>query len=237
VDKSRQPFDEGTLLIGIGQIEAERRGREFYFARRLGAERLAESKKEQGDIEANKQIHRFSKIFKRPKRKNGIGILNETSFLPHQTCVLSSFNPNFMQTALRSLLVAAIIFSAQMLFGQTPDSLVGTFENPIVVAHGDSVKNHVGKVISISGPIVGTKIWQGQDGATAFLDMFKGFPDNPFSITIRRDQLAFFDPVEQFKGEKVRVTGKVSQFSDKKTGRERYSIVLKKPEQIEVLKK
>ncbi len=141
-----------------------------------------------------------------------------------------------MQTALRSLLVAAFMFSAQLLFGQTPDSLAGTFENPIVVAHGDSVKNYMGKVISISGPIVGTKTWQGKEGATAFLDMFKGFPDNPFSIAIARDQLAFFAPVEQFNGEKVRVTGKVNKFTDKKTGRERYSIYLKKPEQIEILK-
>jgi len=62
VDKTRQPFDEGALFVSIGQVEAERRGREFYFARRLGAGMEANGKKERDDTEANKQIHRFEKF-------------------------------------------------------------------------------------------------------------------------------------------------------------------------------
>ncbi len=145
-----------------------------------------------------------------------------------------------MRPVLCFLFLTAYLLSAQTLFGQNPDStqqsLIGTFEKPILVTEGDSVKNYVGQVISIVGPVVGMKKWEGKDGATAFLDMFKGFPNNPFSIAIARDQLAFFDPIEQFKGKQVRVTGKVNKFTDKKTGRERYSIFLKKPGQIEILK-
>ena len=60
-------------------------------------------------------------------------------------------------------------------------------------------------------------------------------PDNPFSITIYRQSLPFFDPIEQYKDKKVRVTGEVNKFKDKRTGKDRFSIVLKKPEQIEIL--
>lgn len=98
------------------------------------------------------------------------------------------------------------------------------------------MKNYVGQVISITGPIAGTGKFEGQDGTIGFLNMFKEYPNNPFSITIFRAKLAFFEPLEQFKGKKVRLTGKVNKYQDKKTGKDRFSIIVDKPKQIEILK-
>ena len=145
-----------------------------------------------------------------------------------------------MRPVFCSLFLAAYLLSAQMLFGQNPDStqqsLIGTFEKPILVTEGDSVKNYVGQVISIVGPVVSMKKWEGADGVVTYLDMFQRFPNNPFSIIIYRQHLPFFEPIEQYEGSKVRLTGRVRAFKDKKTGKDRFSIELKKPEQIEILK-
>jgi len=144
-----------------------------------------------------------------------------------------------MRPVLCSLFFAAYLLPAQMLFGQNPDStqqsLIGTFENPISLTEGDSVKNYVGQVISIVGPVVGMKKWEGKDGVVTYLDMFQRFPNNPFSIVIYRQYLAFFEPVEQYLDQKIHLTGRVRTFKDKKTGKDRFSIELKKPEQIKRL--
>lgn len=141
----------------------------------------------------------------------------------------------------RLLLPALLAGQAALLSAQTADTtqlaLIGTTESPVVIADGDSVKYYAGQVISISGVIAGANKWEGKDGTICFLNMFRDYPNNPFSITIYRQNLAFFEPIEQFKGKKVRVTGKVNAYKDKKTNADRYSIVLKKPEQIEILDK
>lgn len=104
-----------------------------------------------------------------------------------------------------------------------------------MVTNGDSVKYLVGNIISIKGPVINIKKSQGKDGAMGFLDIFKAFPDNPFSVVIYRESLAFFEPLTQYEKKSVRITGKVNAYKDKKTGNNRYSIVLRKPAQIEIL--
>lgn len=145
-----------------------------------------------------------------------------------------------MYTTLRLWVVAVLALPAHFLFAQTPDASspaqTGTFENPVIVTDGDSVKNYVGQVITITGLIVNTGKWQGKDGTIGFLNMFEDYPNNPFSITIYRQYLAFFDPIEQFKDKQVRLTGQVNKYQDKKTGKDKFSIHLKKPEQIEIKK-
>ena len=76
---------------------------------------------------------------------------------------------------------------------------------------------------------------QGKDGTMGFLNLFKAYPENPFSVVIYRQYLAFFEPLEQFENKKVRITGKVTTYKDKKTGTDRYSITLRKPAQIEII--
>ncbi len=132
------------------------------------------------------------------------------------------------------LLCSAFLLAAYAVCGQNPDSL-GTFENPIVVIDCDSVKYFVGKVIAIVGPVIKVKKTQGKDGAMSYLDIFKAYPSNPFSVVIYREALAFFDPVEQFENKKVRIKGKVTTYQDKRTGTDRYSITLRKPAQIEII--
>ena len=145
-----------------------------------------------------------------------------------------------MHSTYRLWVVVVLSIPAFSLFAQISDStsqvLIGTFKNPVIVTAGDSIKNHAGQVISITGPIVSTNKWQGKDGMVGYLDMFRKWPDNPLSVTIYRDQLAFFEPIEQYTGKTLRLTGRVNRFKDKKTGKDRFSIVLKKPDQLEVVK-
>lgn len=145
-----------------------------------------------------------------------------------------------MHSTYRLWVVVVLSIPAFSLFAQISDStsqvLIGTFKNPVIVTAGDSIKNHTGQVISITGPIVSTNKWQGKDGVVGYLDMFRKWPDNPLSVTIYRDQLAFFEPIEQYTGKTLRLTGKVNRFKDKKTGKDRFSIVLNKPDQLEVVK-
>ena len=136
-------------------------------------------------------------------------------------------------------LCSVVLLTAHVAFGQIPDSaqlsLSGTFEKPIVVTDGDSVKYFVGKIISIKGPVVQVKKSQGKDGAMCYLDLFKAYPRNSFSVVIYREAMAFFDPLEQYENKLVRIKGKVYSYNDKSTGNDRYSIKLRKPEQIEIL--
>lgn len=144
-----------------------------------------------------------------------------------------------MHSTIRWWLVAVLTLPALTVFAQSADSthqaVIGTFKNPILLSVGDSVKNHENQVVCITGPIVSTNKWQGKDGVVGYLDMFRKWPDNPLSITIYRDQMPFFEPIEQYNGKTLRLTGKVNKYKDKKTGKDRYSIVLRKPDQLEVL--
>jgi hypothetical protein len=136
-------------------------------------------------------------------------------------------------------LCSVLLLATRAVFSQIPDStqlsVVGTFEKSIVVTDGDSVKYFVGKIISIKGPVMQVKKSQGKDGAMAYLDIFKAYPNNSFSVVIYREALAFFDPLEQYEKKSVRIKGKVYSYKDKSTGSDRYSIALRKPEQIEIL--
>lgn len=137
------------------------------------------------------------------------------------------------------MLCSVFLLTVHVISGQIPDStqssVSGTFEKPIVLTDGDSVKYFVGKIISIKGPVVNVKKSQGKEGAMGFLDIFKAYPNNSFSVIIHREALAFFDPLEQYEKKTVRIKGKVYSYKDKSTGNDRYSIVLRKPEQIEIL--
>lgn len=135
---------------------------------------------------------------------------------------------------------SAFLLTTYVVGGQNPDSTqqlaaIGTFENPIAVSEGDSVKFFVGQVVSIKGLVVNAAKTHGKDGTIGFLNLFKPYPENPFSVVIYRQYLAFFDPLEQFEKKKVRIKGKVNAYKDKNTGNDRYSIQLRKPEQIEIL--
>lgn len=137
------------------------------------------------------------------------------------------------------ILCFVLLLTTRFVSGQIPDSIqtaaLGTFERPVFISDGDSVKYFVGKTISIKGPVVHVKKSQGKDGAMGFMDLFKAYPQNAFSVVIYREALAFFDPLEQYEKKWVRIKGKVYSYKDKSTGNERYSIVLRKPEQIELL--
>lgn len=132
-----------------------------------------------------------------------------------------------------SISFSVFLLAVSTAFGQAPDSL-GTFQNPLIVTNPDSISHFVGRVISLQGPVVSVKKTQGKDGAMAFLDIFKAYPHNPISVTIYREVLAFFEPVEQYSQKNIRVKGKVNSYKDK-AGNNRYSITLRKPEQIEIL--
>jgi len=162
-------------------------------------------------------------------------IQNEHLFLPRPNRNGHFPNLVFMRIF---LLCSAFLLTAQLVCGQTPDSIQlstpGSFENPIVLTDCDSVQYFVGQVISIAGPVIKAKKTQGKDGAMGYLDLFKAYPDNPFSVVIYREALAFFDPLEQFEKKNVLIKGKVTTYKDKRTGTDRYSIVLRKPAQIEI---
>ncbi|MCW5923380.1 MAG: hypothetical protein KIS77_13630 [Saprospiraceae bacterium] len=141
-----------------------------------------------------------------------------------------------MSILLRYLLLSAFLFSSHLAIGQTqaqPDD--GIITDAIPLTDGDSVKYFATQVVSITGPVVGTGKTEGKDGVISFINMFRAWPETPFSITIYRQHLPFFAPIEQFEGKKVRVTGKVRQYGDKETGALRYSISLRQPSQIEIL--
>ncbi len=141
----------------------------------------------------------------------------------------------------RTLLPALFVGQAALLSAQPADTTqmasIGFPETPVTVTDGDSVKYYVGQVIAVTGIVAGINKKEGKDGTIGYLDMFRNYPNNPFSVIIYREYLAFFDPIEQFKAKKVRVTGKVTSYRDKKNNVDRYSIALRKPEQIEILKK
>jgi hypothetical protein len=144
-----------------------------------------------------------------------------------------------MRVYFKFMLLAAWAIQVSALYGQTTGTKQGSTgagESPVFLTEGDSVKNYAGRVISITGPIASIGKFDGKDGVITFLNMFRAYPDNAFSTTIYRQHLPFFEPVEQFKGREVRLTGVVNKYQDKKTGEDRFSIVLKKPEQIEILK-
>ena len=130
---------------------------------------------------------------------------------------------------------SAFLLLPWIALGQSPDSTQALL-NPIVF-DGDSVQYFVGKKIAVIGKVINVSKVQGKDGTMGFVNMFKAYPNNPFSVTIFRQSLAFFEPIEQYEGKKVRVTGEVNVFKDKNTGKERYSIILRKPDQIEILGK
>ena len=118
------------------------------------------------------------------------------------------------------------------LSAQAPGS---SFKNPIVVSNPDSVQFFEHQYITITGPVVSTKEFMQDDGVIGYLNLFKAYPDNAFDVTIFRKSMGFFTPLEQFQGKRVRITGKVGSFVQKKTGKRRYSIRLTKPKQVEVL--
>lgn len=144
-----------------------------------------------------------------------------------------------MHTTIRWWLIAVLTAASCSIFAQNADTtrqeVIGTFQNPVLLYVGDSIRNHQDQVVCIQGPIVSTNKWQGKDGVVGYLDMFRKWPDNPLTITIFREQLPFFEPIDQYNGKTLRVTGKVKKYRDKTTGNDRYSIVLKKPDQVEVL--
>ena len=128
-------------------------------------------------------------------------------------------------------LFCSLLLSAG-LSAQVPGS---SFKNPIVVTNPDSVQFFEHQYITITGPVVSTKEFMQADGVIGYLNLFKAYPDNAFDVTIFRKSMGFFTPLTQFEGKRVRITGKVSSFVQKKTGQRRYSIRLTKPKQVEVL--
>lgn len=133
---------------------------------------------------------------------------------------------------MRALIVFYILLSAGNALAQTPGK---SFKNPIVVSHPDSVQYFEKQYISIIGPIVDTKELMREEGVIGYLNMFKAYPDNAFDITIFRKSMAFFAPLEQYQGKRIKITGKVSSFLQKKTGVRRYSIRLSNLKQLEVI--
>lgn len=127
-----------------------------------------------------------------------------------------------------------LLFLSARLSAQAPGS---SFKNPIVVSNPDSVQFFEHQYITITGPVVSTKEFMQADGVIGYLNLFKSYPDNAFDITIFRKSMGFFTPLEQFQDKRVRITGKVSSFVQKKTGKRRYSIRLTKPKQVEILER
>jgi len=135
-------------------------------------------------------------------------------------------------------LLLLLVLMVNSITGQTnisvqlpvPDSVFAAISN------GDSVKFFVGKIIFITGTVVRVTKKNIESGSVYYLEFFKPWPNNPFSVTIFRDQIAFFEPVEQYENKSVRLTGKVRSFTDKRSGLERYSISLRKPNQIVIIK-
>ncbi|MCC6280667.1 MAG: hypothetical protein IT262_08710 [Saprospiraceae bacterium] len=133
---------------------------------------------------------------------------------------------------MRALFLLVLLLSAGSVFAQMPGK---SFKNPIVVSNPDSIQFFEKQYVSITGPIVSTKELMREDGVIGYLNMFKAYPDNAFDITIFRKSMAFFAPLEQYQGKRLKITGKVSSFLQKKTGIRRYSIRLSNVKQLEVM--
>ena len=133
---------------------------------------------------------------------------------------------------MRALFLLFSLLFASNVFAQIPGK---SFKNPIVVSNPDSVQYFEKQYISITGLIVSTKELMREDGVIGYLNMFKTYPDNAFDITIFRKSMAFFAPLDQYQNKRVKITGKVSSFLQKKTGVRRYSIRLSNLKQMKVL--
>ena len=133
---------------------------------------------------------------------------------------------------MRALFLLVLLLSAGSVFAQMPGK---SFKKPIVVSNPDSIQFFEKQYVSITGPIVSTKELMREDGVIGYLNMFKAYPDNAFDITIFRKSMAFFAPLEQYQGKRLKITGKVSSFLQKKTGIRRYSIRLSNVKQLEVM--
>ncbi len=133
---------------------------------------------------------------------------------------------------MRALFLLFSLLFASNVFAQIPGK---SFKNPIVVSNPDSVQYFEKQYISITGLIVSTKELMREDGVIGYLNMFKTYPDNAFDITIFRKSMAFFAPLDQYQNKRVKITGKVSSFLQKKTGVRRYSIRLSNLKQLKVV--
>lgn len=134
---------------------------------------------------------------------------------------------------MRLFFLVLLIVSGHRMIAQTPGS---SFKNPVVVSNPDSVQYFEHQYISITGPIVTIKELMRPEGVIGYLNMFQPYPDNAFDITIFRKSMAFFAPLEQYQGKRIRITGKVGSFVQKGTGKRRYSIRLTNLKQLEVLR-
>ena len=133
---------------------------------------------------------------------------------------------------MRTLFLLLLILSGSGLWAQKPGN---SFKNPIIISHPDSVQYYEDQYISITGPVVFTKKLMRPEGVIGYLNMFKPYPDNAFDITIFRKSMAFFAPLEQYEGKKIKITGKVTSFIQKNSGNKRYSIRLTNLKQLEVI--
>lgn len=133
---------------------------------------------------------------------------------------------------MRALFILVTLFITANATAQVPGQ---SLKNPIVVSNPDSVQYFEKQYITITGPIVSTKELMREDGVIGYLNMFKTYPENAFDITIFRKSMAFFMPLDQYQDKRIKITGKVSSFLQKKTGTRRYSIRLSNLKQIEVV--
>ena len=139
---------------------------------------------------------------------------------------------------MRLLLPFLFVFMVHTVTGQTniPVQVHASDSVFASITHGDSVQFFVGKTISVTGIVVSVKQNNIENGIAYYLDFFKCWPDNPFSVAIFKKNVDLFAPVEQYSGKTVRLTGKVRRFLDKKTRLERFSITLRTPDQVEIVK-
>ncbi len=133
---------------------------------------------------------------------------------------------------MRALIILITLLSTGNAMTQVPGQ---SFKNSVIVSNPDSVQYFEKQYISITGPIISTSELIRPEGVIGYLNMFKAYPDNAFDITIFRKSMAFFMPLDQYQGKRIKITGKVSSFLQKKTGTRRYSIRLSNLKQIEVL--
>ena len=133
---------------------------------------------------------------------------------------------------MRALFLLIALFFAGSAAAQIPGK---SFKNPIVVNNPDSVQYFEKQYITITGPIVSATSFMSKDGVIGYLNMFKAYPDNAFDITIFRKSMAFFAPLEQYEHKRIKITGKVGSFLQKKTGVRRYNIRLTNLKQLEVV--
>lgn len=144
-----------------------------------------------------------------------------------------------MRILYRQLILSACLLCAHFAFGQKIDTIAAWADKPIaILTDGDSVKHFVGKRISVIGKVLKVGENEGQSGSNVFLEMFRLHPENPFNVPIFSKYRKSFEPVNQFDGKTVLITGQVNKFdyTDKegnfKTG---ISIILRYPEQIKIL--